>query len=1336
VLLNLIELNATERLIDNEILFQNISLKEGLSYSTVYDIMQDDQGYLWIGTGNGLNRYDGHGFVIFKNEQNDSSSIMNNTIWTIYQQNPDDIWLGTNIGLSCYNKRKNRFTNFPYQEGQKKLRITEILEWNDGSFILATNLGIYRFYPGKGYQKTHFLHKNSFLFRVDKNKILIGTFDGVFYYYPDTNIFERTDRKLKGINVAVILRCNSDQNLVWLGTEGHGLILYDLKDQIIKESIRKGNGPENITSDFVRSLCYDSQQRLWIGTLVGLNVFDEHGQDIKRFVKAGFNEGEISQNSIKTLLRDNQGGMWCGTYYGGLNYYHPLRNQFYHIYHTQKGNGLNNDIVGVIKEDSHGRIWIGTNEKGINIYDPDDGSFRYLKSEEKNEQSLPANDIKAIQEDANGIFWIGTRNGLCRYSSGKNSFEKIHISDNPARDNRVYALYKDTGSDILWVGSLKGLYLYNTKSKTISDFRINGETPLSEYEIISLFKDSKNGLWIGTNFGFFRYDMKSRQLNRQKGIRNDLSFVYCFYEDKDGNIWIGGNDGVRCYNLADEVLDTRFMEAGFPSQIVYGIEEDSFGNLWISTAAGGLVALNRQTHKWRIYTESDGIQSNQFSPYSHCRTRSGKMYFGGVNGINVFIPERIIENPYITEPIINRLTVLNKTVNPGDQTGILDQAIDRQTSISLAPKFNMFGLYFVSLNFLAGEKVQYAYKLDGFDPEWYQTETNNVSYSNLHPGKYLFRLRVINNDGRWSEKETSLAVIILPFWYETWWAKLLFVAFSVFLIFIILRFYFSRQLIANELEIERIDKERNKQMDQAKIRFFVNISHEFRTPLTLIISPVKDILDRGVKDRWLLKQLKLVERNAGRMLYLINQALDYRKTETGAMPLRVIHANVENFIRNHASLFNDIAKKKEIDYRFVSELNNSVCCFDPNFMDRILSNLIGNAFKYTAQKGKIIINLYPDDKFTVIEVSDNGCGIMPENQQRIFDRFYQEEENMLGTGIGLSLVKNLVEQHHGNITLKSEPGKGSVFTVKIPSDFDSYATDERHETDNACVGINNAENFDAADEEQYSDKVVSDDVLSSADRSGEKKTIMLVEDDEEIRSYLSEHLSLIYELIIAENGKEAWDMLMCQHIPDLIISDIMMPVMDGLTFCKMVKQNINLCHIPFIMLTAINEVEGQLKGLRYGADDYIGKPFLYSILKKKIENIFLHQQLVIRKYLSDPDPRSTGIVSNGLDEEFLQKAISIVEKNLDNNEFSVDAFGKELCMSRSNLHLKFKAITGEPAGDFIRKVRLSHAVRLLKEGRYSMSEISIMVGMTPAYFSTLFRKKIGCTPSEMIKKQP
>ena len=684
--------------------------------------------------------------------------------------------------------------------------------------------------------------------------------------------------------------------------------------------------------------------------------------------------------------------------------------------------------------------------------------------------------------------------------------------------------------------------------------------------------------------------------------------------------------------------------------MIYGILEDSYGRLWVSTNQG-LSCFNPDNRKLRNFTIVDGLQSNQFNTGAYCRVSNGHMLFGGINGITSFRPETLIDNPYTPKPVINKLFVFNEEVLPNDETGILKENIEGVDHIILKSSQNSFSISFVVSNYIAGKHNTFAYKLEGYNEEWYkQGDISPVSYSNLPAGNYRFLLKAANNDGKWSKDMAVLHIKVLPVWYCTWWALSIFALFFVLLAFIIFRFFWLRKSMQTEIRMERLDKEKREEISQMKIRFYVNISHELRTPLTLIVAPLQELLS-NVTGHWEREKLLYIQRNTKRLLHLVNQLMDYRRAELGIFELKPVYANIYKRVLNTFLNYESLAKRKDIDYNFYSELQDEDVLFDGTYLDLIVNNLLSNAFKYTGDGESVSVKLYKENKNVVLQVIDTGAGIPEDKQQKIFERFYQIENGHEGSGIGLSLVQRLVELHHGQITLVSEVGEGSTFSIYIPQDKSVYSADELL---GSSGKLEEQRVYSTNAHDMYVDDVEFVEVeTNEKEESSKHGTILIAEDNEELRQYLSNGLSAQFNLIEAENGQQALDLLKDNDV-DLILSDVMMPVMDGVKLCKAIKQNIRTCHIPVYMLSAKADTKYQLEGLQVGADDYIPKPFSMPILKTKIQNVLRTRYRVFERYSNTTEVEPEKLANNTMDEELLRRAIAVIEKNMDNVEFSTE----------------------------------------------------------------------------------
>ena len=1323
-----------------QITFSYISINEGLSQSTVFSIDQDKRGNMWFATYDGVNKYDGYAFTVYQHNEDDPNSIANDISRIVKTDSQGRVWIGTRDGLSRYDEEKDIFQNFFYEKNGKHLQVNGIEEISPEQLLISTPEGLIMF----DIKESKFIddsfstamHKTiaSTLYRQD-DQIYIGTStDGLYTYSITQKTFEKVIPILGTKQIQAILQQSPTR--IWVATEGAGLFLINPKTKEIKNYLHSPSNPKSISSNYIRSLAMDSQNRLWIGTFNDLNIYHEGTDSFASYSSNPVENGSLSQRSVRSIFMDSQGGMWLGTYFGGLNYYHPIRNRFKNIRNIPYKNSLSDNVVSCIVEDKDKNLWIGTNDGGLNLYNPITQRFTsYTLQEDESARGIGSNNIKAVYVDEKkSLVYIGTHaGGLSILHRNSGQVENFNQRNSQLVNENVYAILPD-GKGNLWLGTLSALVRFNPEQRSFTTIEKEKDgTPVVSKQITTLFRDSHKRLWIGGEEGLSVF--KQEGLDIQKASILPVSnvtklFTNCIYEASNGIIWVGTREGFYCFNEKDKQIKRYNTTNGLPNNVVYGILEDSFGRLWLSTNRG-ISCFNPETEKFRNFTESDGLQSNQFNTASYCRTSVGQMYFGGINGITTFRPELLLDNPYTPPVVITKLQLFNKVVRPDDETGILTKNISETKSITLKSWQTAFSIEFVVSNYISGQHNTFAYKLEGYDKEWYYlTDSRTVSYSNLPQGTYQFLVKAANSDGKWNPIPTALEIIVLPIWYKTWWALLIFFATFAGFITFVFRFFWMRKSMEAQLEIERRDKEHQEEINQMKMRFFINISHELRTPLTLILTPLQEIINK-ISDRWTRNQLEYIQRNANRLLHLVNQLMDYRRAELGVFELKAKKGNAHQLIQDNFLFYDKLARHKKITYTLHSELEDKEVLFDANYLELIVNNLLSNAFKYTESGQSITVTLKEENGWLLLQVSDTGIGIPINKQGKIFERFYQIESEHVGSGIGLSLVQRLIELHHGRIELDSEENKGSTFSVYLPQDLSVYKPSE--------LASNNEQN---EEEQVYSTNskamyfIDTEKVENESVESGDKKrgTILIVEDNNEIRRYLNNGLADLFNTLEAGNGEEALEKLKDNEV-DVIVTDVMMPVMDGIKLCKNVKQNIRTCHIPVIILSAKTDIKDQMEGLQMGADDYIPKPFSLAILTTKIQNMMRTRRRMLDKYAKSLEVEPEKITFNAMDEALLKRAMAIVEKNMDNIEFSTDEFAREMNMSRSNLHLKLKAITGESTIDFIRKIRFNEAAKLLKDGRYTVAEVSTMVGFnTPSYFATSFKKYFGCLPTEYIKK--
>ncbi|MDL2211061.1 response regulator [Bacteroides sp. OttesenSCG-928-M17] len=1343
ILLSVFFCNASVYAVEPEPMkFVHIGLNEGLSQSTVFAIEQDKRGNMWFATYDGVNRYDGYAFTVYQHSASDPHSIANDIARIVTVDSRGRVWIGTRDGLSYYDEEKDRFKNYFYEKNGKRQQVNAIAELSPTQLLVGTQGGILLFSIEEESFSDDCLSApihNTVATNITRqgDDIYIGTNSGLYLYSLADKRFELMHKELGRQSIQTVLKQST--NRLWVATEGDGLYLVNLKTKEIQNYRHVAGDSKSISSNYIRSLALDAQNRLWIGTFNDLNIYHEGTDSFVSHTSNPLQDGSLSQNSVRSIFIDSQEGVWLGTYFGSLNYYHPIRNRFKHLKRIPYHNSLNDNVISCIVEDKEKNLWIGTNDGGINYYDTKTKRFSYYVAKEGSRSAIRSNNIKAIYVDeASNKVYIGTHAGGFSVLNRRNGeIETFHTGNSRLNENNVYAI-APVGDGTLWVASLSELYKFNPRDKQLRLIEKESDgTPLKSRRITLLFRDTKNRLWMGGDEGVAVYNQEGGELSAARTLSDSLSvcnaFINSVYEARNGTFWIGTREGVYGYDERKGTIKHYTTANVLPNNVVYGTLEDSFGRVWMSTNKG-LTCLDPDTEKFRTFTESDGLQSNQFNSYSYCRDSSGQMYFGGVNGITAFIPELLMDNPYTPPVVISGLRLFNKTVRPDDETGILRKNISETSSITFKASQTSFSLDFVTLNYISGQKNTFAYKLEGFDKEWYYlTNQRTVSYSNLPNGTYRFLVKAANSDGKWNDTPTELEIIVLPVWYETWWAILLFSLVALSVLIFGLRYSWMRKSMRAELKMERMDKERREEVNQLKMRFFIDISHELRTPLTLILAPLQEIANH-VSDRWVRNQLEYIQRNTNRLLHLVNQLMDYRRAELGVLKLGVGKGKIHRLLEENFLFYEKLARNKRIEYTLLSDVDDKEMLYDGNYMELILNNLLSNAFKYTEEGDSITVSIKEKEEYMVLEVADTGVGIPKEKQKKVFERFYQLSSEQAGSGIGLSLVQRLVELHHGRIELESEVGKGSTFSVYIPQNKSLYAPEEL-ESEGISGEERTVHSVNTRDSYFIESEIAAP---TEPEEEGEEKkrgTILVVEDNQEIRSYLRDGLSLLFTVAEAANGEEALNYIKENEV-DMVITDVMMPVMDGIKLTKQIKQNIRTCHIPVFILSAKTDLYDQLGGLQVGADDYIPKPFTLSVLIAKVQNMLRTRRRTYERYSKSLEMEPEKITFNAMDEELLKRAMSVVEKNMDNIEFSADEFAREMNMSRSNLHLKLKAITGESTIDFIRKIRFKEACKLLEDGRYNIAEVSTKVGFnTPSYFATSFKKYFGYLPTEYVKKR-
>ncbi len=1146
---------AAFRLDAESVEFIHIGLEEGLSQSTVLDIVQDDTGYMWFATQGGLNMYDGYSFTVYRHDETDVSSIASDIVRTVRKDLCGRIWAGTYSGISMYDKEHDSFDNYHLTENGRPVEVLEIVPLDEDTLLLDTSSGVRTFdvasgtfqadesFPGlSGQRVTSICRQDSSLY--------FGTRSGSLFRW------NMEDRKMKqvfheGFGRAKVnfVRFHSP-GIAWIGTEGTGLYLVDVEAGRVLRRYSTLSG--DLSSDYVRCASYGGDGSLWVGTFKSLCRYDRESDGFTEYFSDPLDNGSISQSSIRTIYHDNQGGMWLGTYFGGVNYWHPLYRRFSTIRNIPYRNSLNDNVVNCVAEGVDGELWIGTNNGGLNRRDRSGHFWHYTARD-----GLGANDVKALYIDGDYVYIGLHHGGLSRLDRRTGRITNFNRYNSSLNNSNVYVLIPYDANTLL-LGMVDGnIYLFDRRADSFTPLKNASDGTIFEDGIlISMYMDHKGRIWVGTESGVRTYVLKGDSLVRidvlpaVSGL--DETFVNCIVCSGDSFFWLGTRNGIYGFDENCGSLCHYTVADGLPDNVIYGILQDDEGNLWISTG-NGLSMMDYAGGRFRNYSEADGLQSNEFCQYSACRTSDGKMYFGGVNGISFFVPTEIKENTFIPPVSIRSLSVSDSRILPDDGTGILSMDISETEAVRLPAGKSSFTLDYSVPDYISGRHNTFAYRLEGYDESWHHTDSRKVSYSNLPPGEYSFQIKAANKDGIWNEAPTVLGVTIVPVWYRTWWAKMILAMLVLLFVSVVAWYLWARKSMQAKLEMERVDNERIREVNDMKINFYVNMSHQLRTPLTLIMAPLKEAVARESDDKWLMKRLKYVDKGADRLLELVNQLLEYRKDA---------------------------------------------------------------------------------------EVADAA----------------------------------------GEVGAAFEGG----------------------------------------------------DAVASGIPSGNKEKVLVVEDNDDIASYLVEGLGAEYDVRRASDGEEALEMLKGFEA-GLIVSDVMMPRMDGIKLCRTLKQNIQTSHIPVIMLSAKADLKWQMAGLKVGADDYIPKPFSMDMVMTKIRNIFRTRYSMLEHYSMAQDVTPEKFALNAVDEKFLKKAKQVVEKHIDDTGFTSEIFAEEMNMSRANLHIKMKALTGEATQDFVKKIRFGKACGLIESGKYSIADISVMVGFSSSsYFAAAFRKYVGCLPSDYM----
>lgn len=1284
-----------------EYYFKHFQVEEGLSNNTVLASIQDNDGFMWFGTKDGLNRFDGYRFKTYRNSGDPIHSLGSNYIQSLHEHN-GTIWVGTDKGLYHYDKKQDRFTILNEAIND---RINDINHDRKGNIWFISGNILYKYATQK--KETTTFNPNKYfvstsITRDSKGEIWASSLNKIYHYSEENLSFENVvlNPPANKANFRITVIYAVDAENIVIGTQDHGVLIYNRRNKTTNEL--KFDTKEPV---FVRQFRKRGNDELWIASESGVYVYNLKTHTAVNLKKNYNDPYAISDNAAYSITIDKENGIWIGTYFGGINYHQKQYTQF-KKYFPQKGqNSISGSAVREIHKDDYGDLWIGTEDAGVNRFNPKTQQFT----------SYPASyyNIHALLPRKDKI-WVGTfEHGLDVLDRNSGRVIK-HYSANDGRSglhsNFIFSFYEMKNKDFIIV-TTSGLYRYNEQADTFEIMKFFPET----YHYTNFKEDSDGNFWAGSyRDGLLFYNPKTKKkevftydYKNPKGISNNT--INTIFEDSSNNLWIATENGLNLVDRKTHTFTKFTTKNGMPSNVFYSILEDDEKNLWMTTSKG-LVKFGPDHKTIKIFTTANGLLSDQFNYNSAFEDTNGDMYFGNLNGMISFNPKHFTKNKYTPFIYITNLQIGNKDIEANEPDSPINQSISFIDELELNNNQSSFNLEFASLNFTAPELTEYWYKLEDVNKDWVYLERNNkVFFTELAPGDYVFKVKSLNSFGVWS-KEVKLKIKILPPFYASNYAYLLYFVLLCAGFYYIIRYSQNLTQIKNNRKIKHLNDEKEKEIYQAKIDFFTNVAHEIRTPLTLIKGPLEKLLGLEYEQAEVPQHLSIMKKNTSRLLKLVNELLDFRKSEIGGLKLTFVEANISSQVRNLHLRFSQLIEERGLDFQLELGEKDIHAFVDKEAFKKILSNLISNAIKYS--KDKVSISLFRDEKKLTLIVKNDGSIIPIHLKDKIFEPFFRVDNSNTasGTGIGLSLAHSLAQLHNGNLQLV-EDSNFNVFELIMPlhqkEEFMLYSESEKEEIENETP-------------------------KETVEIKNEKAQILVVEDNEDLLSFITTELASNYTILKAVNGEEALKIIHNENI-QLVISDVSMPVMDGIEMCKTIKTNLETSHIPVILLTAKNSLKSQIDGLEVGADAYVAKPFSMDYLKVQANNLIENRRQIMNYYASSPLSHIKSIAHNKTDEKFLKKLDDEILKNITDQDLSVESLAEIMNMSRSTLYRKIKDITNLSPNELINIVRLKRAAELLLNENYKMYEIAEMVGYkSQTSFGRNFQKHFSMSPSDYI----
>ena len=1321
-------------------LFKHLEVSDGLSNNSVNTIYKDRDGFMWFGTTAGLNRYDGYTFKVYQHAEDEPGSLPDNYITDIVEMPDGRFWINTARGYVLFDKERDCFitdvTGFMKTLESWGVPEQVFVDREGNTWLSVAGEGCYCYKEGG--KRLFFSYMEHSLPEYGVTQMAECS-DGILLIY-NTGLLVCLDRSTlavkwqsdeikkyipEGKKIELSLFVDRD-NCIWAYSL-MGIWVYDCGTKSWRTDLTGiwSSRPDVI----IHTVAQDIEGRIWVGKdYDGIDVLEKETGKVTSLVAHDDNGRSLPHNTIYDLYADRDGIMWVGTYKKGVSYYSESIFKF-NMYEW-------GDITCIEQADEN-KLWLGTNDHGILLWNRSTGKAEPFWRDA--EGQLP-NPVVSMLKSKDGKLWVGTFNGglYCMDGSQVRSYKEG--AGNALASNNVWALVEDDKGRI-WIASLGGgLQCLEPLSGTFETYTSNNSA-LLENNVTSLCWGDDNTLFFGTaNQGVGMMDMRTREIKKVQGQSGSMKMsndaVNHVYKDSRGLIWIATREGLNVYDIRRHLFLDLSPVAEAKGSFIAAITEDQERNMWVSTSRKVIRVTVTSDGKGsylfdsRAYNSEDGLQNCDFNQRSIKTLHNGIIAIGGLYGVNVFAPDHIRYNKMLPTVMFTGLSLFDEPIKVGQSYGgrvLIEKELNDVENVEFDYKQNIFSVSFASDNYNLPEKTQYMYKLEGFNNDWLTLPlgVHNVTFTNLAPGKYVLRVKAVNSDGYVGVKEATLGIVVNPPFWMSWWAYLLYAIGLVVVLFLARYRMLKRE--REKFHLQQIENEvaKNEEINNMKFRFFTNVSHELRTPLTLIISPLEGML-KETTDELQSTRLQLMYRNAQRLLHLVNQLLDFRKGEMSTHQLSLSEGDIISYVHSVCNSFLLMADKKHIQFSFFSGIDTFSMAFDADKVGKIVMNLLSNAFKFTPEGGRVTVMIEhvagtPD--MLEIKIADTGIGISEVDKEHIFERFYQAGhkgvEETTGNGIGLSLVRDFVTLHEGEVKVFDNIGTGSVFVIQFPV--------KHVETQ---VQLPSETGIPAGEEE---DKEIKEETREETERK-DFPLLLIVDDNEDFRIFMRYSLELQYRVKLAVSGKEAWEMMQ-EELPDLVISDVMMPQMDGNELCRLIKQDKRTAHIPVILLTARQNTEAKLEGLQTGADDYVTKPFNMTILVLRIRKLIeLSRYHRVTQGMIDPAPSE--IVITSLDEKLIEKAIKYVEDNMSRTELSVEELSRELGMSRVHLYKKLLQITGKTPIEFIRVIRLKRAAQLLRESQLHVSEVAFEVGFNnPKYFSRYFKDEFGVLPSVYQEKE-